>query len=177
MELKLSQEQQQMVIDNHNLIYSFLIKHKLDIEDWYGVASIGLCKSVTCWDKDKSSFSTFAYVIMLNYVRMEMRKQNSSTRKPKLEISSLNYVITGSDNDICEMSDIMPNKTNYEDEAIFNIHFNKFITKLKDKDKALVKLILENFTQKEIAQVVKLSQAQVSRRLSKIKKLIISEVA
>lgn len=33
--------QKQLVTDNHNLIYRFLQKEKLNMEDWYDLAAIG----------------------------------------------------------------------------------------------------------------------------------------
>ena len=37
--------QRQLVTDNHNLIYRFLQKEKLNMEDWYDLAAIGMCKA------------------------------------------------------------------------------------------------------------------------------------
>ena len=67
-----------MVEGNHNLIYSFLNSHKLSVDEWYDVAAIGLCKAGLTYMPDKGyKFSSYAYRVMTNEVRAEMRKLNS----------------------------------------------------------------------------------------------------
>jgi len=72
---KLTLEQQQFATENHNLIYSFLQKNNLEIDDWYGISAYGFCKAVRAYNKDKNvCFSTFAYKCMQNEILMEYRK-------------------------------------------------------------------------------------------------------
>ena len=50
--------QKQLVTDNHNLIYRFLQKEKLNMEDWYDLAAIGMCKAAKTFNEGTSKFST-----------------------------------------------------------------------------------------------------------------------
>ncbi len=89
----LSEEQQKLVEENHNLIYSFLKSRKLSldaVEDWYGAAAIGLCKAAIAYDKKrKAKFTTFAYLAMETEVRQVMRRN----RKCIVPVTSLNEPI------------------------------------------------------------------------------------
>ena len=60
----LSQEQQKLVADNHNLIYSFARKHKIDVGEYYDVLALGLCKAAMYHDGVSGKFSTLAYQSM-----------------------------------------------------------------------------------------------------------------
>lgn len=41
----ITEAEKKLVEQNHNLIYAFLQKYHLTIEDYYGLAAIGLCKA------------------------------------------------------------------------------------------------------------------------------------
>ena len=62
--IKLNTEQKKLVEDNHDLIYGFLTKYKLDFSTWYDVCAIGLCKAGMAYD-GSNRFSTFAYLPFL----------------------------------------------------------------------------------------------------------------
>ena len=75
----LSSEQCQLVEDNYYLIYWFLKKHQLSIDEYYDVAAIGLCKVAKLYDPQRGfKFATFAYAVMLNEFRMAKRKTEKS---------------------------------------------------------------------------------------------------
>lgn len=50
----LSNEQKNLVEENYNLIYKYAKDHKLDIEEFSGLLSIGLCKAALNYDSDKN---------------------------------------------------------------------------------------------------------------------------
>mgnify|MGYP001317500519 CR=1 FL=1 len=43
--IEITDEASELVEENHNLIYSLLHKCHLNIEEWYDIAAIGLCKA------------------------------------------------------------------------------------------------------------------------------------
>ena len=49
----MTEEQRKLVEDNHNLIYSFLQKYHLTIDEYYGLAAIGLCKAGKTYNGQK----------------------------------------------------------------------------------------------------------------------------
>ncbi len=63
----LSKDQQDLVSDNHNLIYSYANKMNLDINEYYDLLAIGLCKAAKMYDPNRGyAFSTYAYFVMRN---------------------------------------------------------------------------------------------------------------
>ena len=68
METKLTPEQQRLVEDNHNLIYSFIQLKRLDLDEWYDVCAIGLCHAAQKWNPARGKFTTIAYRAMLTAV-------------------------------------------------------------------------------------------------------------
>ena len=47
-----------------------------DVNDWYGVAMIALCKAAQKYDSNKGvKFSTYAMTVIMNALKTEMRKQ------------------------------------------------------------------------------------------------------
>ena len=77
---KLTKEQQKLVEDNHNLIYSYLHKRHLPVDstsDFYGDAALGLCTAAHIYDASLGfKFSVIAYKAMENEVNYTLRKIN-----------------------------------------------------------------------------------------------------
>ena len=96
---RLNDEQRQFVAENHNLIYSFLNSNKLDIEEWYDLAAIGLCKAAINYNGEIAKFSTFAYKCMWNQVHIEMRKQYAIRRADDNAVLYYQTAITYEAND------------------------------------------------------------------------------
>ena len=71
---KLTKHQQEIVEDNHNLIYSFIHRRGLDADEYYGLIAESLCKAVLNWDESKGKLSTLFYIIARNDVYNEWRK-------------------------------------------------------------------------------------------------------
>ena len=56
----MTEYQKQLVIENHNLIYRFLQKEKLNMEDWYDLSAIGMCKAAKTFNEGTYKLSTNA---------------------------------------------------------------------------------------------------------------------
>lgn len=83
----LTEEEKRMVAENHNLIMSYAIENKLEVntnildykqtiysnEDWYGVLAWGLCYAVKTFNPEKGNFSSYAYAVMKNEVKNAKR--------------------------------------------------------------------------------------------------------
>jgi RNA polymerase sigma factor (sigma-70 family) len=77
----LTSEQQKLVEDNHSLIYQFLHKLNLDIEEFYGIAAIGLCKAAMSYGtSNKVVFSTYAHHVMHAEIKNEFIRLNAQKR-------------------------------------------------------------------------------------------------
>ena len=71
----MTKEQERLVIDNHKLIYEYMWKHHMyedDVEDWYGLCAIGLCKAALIYTPARGvQFSTLAFTRRYKYCRQK----------------------------------------------------------------------------------------------------------
>lgn len=89
---QLNAEQQRLVEENHNLIYWFINKMRLSLEDYYGVVAIGLCKAAYSYDSSRGcAFSTHAHWAMLG----ELTTECITCRRHTVPTLSLEYEYMG----------------------------------------------------------------------------------
>ena len=90
----LTEKEKSFIMENHNLVYSFLRKYGYSIEEYYNIAIFGLIKSAQAYfrRKDLQERYTFAYISYL-YMRAEMQShfkmENSKKRRPAEMLLSL----------------------------------------------------------------------------------------
>ena len=155
-------KQEKLVEENHNLIFSFLKKYKLDIDDFYDLAAIGLCKAVLNYSDKISNFSTYAYTCMYTEVMMELRKNSQKKTIPKEKILYYNAETSNND-DTTEYINFIPAKENVEEDVISNVIFNLFRNSLHEKSKYIFDLLVNEYSIKEIAEITGTSKQNVSR--------------
>ena len=144
--MKLTEEQKKIVEDNHNLIYSFAHSKNLNLDYWYDILAIELCKSVMKHNPQKASLSTLFYLKASRTVIMEMNKINAKKRMGEQMTTELfpNQLVGNNE----EYEDII-----LEDELSASKYY------------PILKLKYEGYSQKEIAKMLDISQSQVSRAL------------
>ena len=155
----MTEEATKLVEENHNLIYSYLHKMRLDIDEYYDLAAIGLCKAANAFEISKGyKFSTFAYRCMNNEVVMQMRKENRRI-VPLL-------ILDGEDDSIYPFlaSDIC-----IEDEILSTTRFQTVIKNMPPKKQRIIFLIASGMTQQEIANKLHVSQSCISKVLAGLK--------
>lgn len=140
--MALTDVQQTLVEENHNLIYSFLAQMRLTTEEYYGLAAIGLCKAAQAYQAGTSSFSTYAYRCMYNEIISYWRKNK---KKQQLELFSLDeYAFL----DACvkETHVSMP-----ETSMIEGVQLSQALDSLPRQKQKIVVLSLSGYSCKEIA--------------------------
>lgn len=157
-----------MVEKNHNLIYSFLQKQHLSVEDWYGFAAIGLCKAAITFNKEMSHFSTYAYKCMFTYVYSEKRKELQARTIPSNQIMYYQTQINDDNGNETNFMNYIPSKENVEDTVLSSVIFDEYNKLLTDRDKKIFALFRDGYTQTEISKIVGCSQSQVSRVKKKL---------
>lgn len=171
----ITKEQKKLVEENHNLIFSFLQKYHLAIEEYYGLAAIGLCKAGKTYNGDKSNFSTYAYRCMFTTVMCELRKSKQAKRIPEYQLVYYQAEFDDSNgSDTASFINYIPSKENIEDIVLSEIIFNEYASKLKDRDKKIFALFREGYKQREIGKMLGCSQAQVSRVKRKLCEYLVS---
>lgn len=169
--MKLTQEQQHLVEDNHNLIYSFLNKHCLPLEEYYDLAAIGLCKAAISWNSTRSAFSTFAYVIMQNEVRMHRRSMLAQSRIPSNIIDSLDAVLYSDDSDATKY-DFTSSEVDFERQIVARSEILECFRNATERQLHILQLLQQGYTQSEIGNFLGCSQVTISRELGKLRKKI-----
>ena len=160
-------EQQQLAADNHDLIFKFLRQKKLTDDEFYDIAAIGLCKATIVYN-DKWKFSTIAYKCMSHEVGHERIYRRAKKRIPENEIVYLDAVISVDDDTKSSFEKLIGSKTDIEETVISDIYISEILSELAENEIKIVKLLLNGFTQEEIAKKFKLSRAEISRRKTRI---------
>ena len=168
--MKMNDEQQKLVLDNRKLVYHIIkqlhLYHKL--EDYYDVGMIGLCKAAkTFKPENNSKFSTYACICIRNNILMEIRNEKRQCDAYAISFSS---IINSSKNQDLTLEDIL---SDYElENDILNreelISLIMSIENLNKEDKRIIDLYFyQNKTQQQIAKILNMSQANVSRRIQR----------
>lgn len=169
----MTKEQEQLVTDNHNLIYFFLNKwgkilEYSDMTDYYDICAIGLCKAAITYDSSKDvKFATYAGVYIENEIKIELRNR----KKYSAPVYSLDMTFNNTSDGTGEIAfgeNLTTGLSAYDE--ILPYQLDKV---LNAREYKLVALILQDYTQIEIGNIIGISQAQVSKMFSKIKQKLL----
>lgn len=143
--MELSERQAKLVADNHNLIYGFAHRRKLDIDEWYGKLAIELCEAVKNWDETRSRLSTYYY----------MRADTLLVR----DYQRRQYLVRSANEDVMELKlDILEDEDDTEEIVLESI--------LECGDYDMIMLRYYGYTQEEIAEILGTHQSTVSIELN-----------
>lgn len=174
--VKLTTEQYKLVEDNYKLVYSFVYKHGkyynligYDFDDLVSIASLGLIKAAQTFKQDRNTkFSTYAYYAMDTEFKREFRALKSNKRSKDRELLYLNSVNIGD-----KTQDNISFIDSIKDENNTYYNYIDLIQSLKheldERQKIVLDLTMKGYKQKEIKQILKVSQPQVSRIWNEIK--------
>ena len=155
MEMRLTEEQQKIVEDNHNLIYWYINYANLDFQEWYDLLAIELCYTVMKHDESKGTLSTYFKLRADGLVYKEYRKSQAQKRFHfDAEYIDATHSNTGDhlDNRIA----IADTETEVHD--LFKGEYGE-----------IMKLRYEGYSQTEIAEKLGVSQSYVSKILKKLR--------
>lgn len=155
---------------------------KVSIEDLISIGTIGLIKAVNTFDPDKKiKLATYASKCIENEILMYLRK----TSKIKNEVSFDEPLNTDWDGNELLLSDILGTDGDiifkYLEEEVDKSLLNQAIDKLSSREKTIVELRfgltsgLER-TQKEVADLLGISQSYISRLEKRIIKRLRKEM-
>lgn len=156
---------------------------KISIEDLISIGTIGLIKAVNTFDPDKKiKLATYASKCIENEILMYLRK----TSKTKNEISFDEPLNTDWDGNELLLSDILGTEGDvifkYIEDEVDKDLLNQAIKKLTKREKVIVELRfgLDNGlekTQKEVADLLGISQSYISRLEKRIIKRLRKEMS
>lgn len=162
--IKLTTEQQQLVTDNHNLIYHLMNKFNLsdnDVEDWYGICAIGLCNAALLFDSTKNfKFSTYACVCIEHEILKTFQVNNYPKRKCD-GILSLDVAIPNTDG-ITYVNAIKDDMADSYVETIeFMECFERALNRLSDRNKEIILKLTSEKTRKELENEYEISKERI----------------
>ena len=167
----LSPEQQKLVADNHNLIYSFARKYKIDIEEYYDVLALGLCKAAMYHDGVSGKFSTMAYQSMKTMYLNEIVYYDKRSKRGSNKKTEYYEEFISDDESRGTYFDLFSDiKIPDEDSIILNLLFQEFCCYITNREFDVLKMKLSGMTQKEIAKEYGVTRQMVSLWLKAIKK-------
>lgn len=155
----MTQQQKKLIIQNHNLIYSFCSYKNLNVNDVYDILAESLVKAATIYD-GRNKFSTLAYTIMQNDLIRYFQKE----KKHKNNIS-LDYLV-GEDESIPIGHMISDKKSEFVEAIEISDCLNRITT---DRDKKIIELYMNGNNLKEIGEIVHLTKSRVQQIVKEIK--------
>lgn len=145
--MKLTEVQAKVVEENHNLIYGYANDKKLDLEEWYDLLAIELCKAVIKHNPEKGKLSTYYYMRCNSLVGKEFKK-SLNQKNFHMGLYSL------------EESEVGYGEEDYINHGLLDMLEN-------EEYGQVIRLRSEGYTQVEVADMLGMSQSQVSRMIGK----------
>ena len=137
-QLILTQQQQQLVEDNHKLIYFYLYRNSLSVDEFYDVAAIGLCKAAITYN-GQTKFSTYAYACIKCEIFNELHRQKSARKIPMDK--QFSYDTKTMDGYGEEKWSYLSDNKHFEDTVELKLLVESYINKLKiERNKIVLKL-------------------------------------
>lgn len=164
----MTEDQQNLVAENHNLIYTFLKKHKLSVEDYYGLAAIGMCEAAVYYDCNKGKFSTIAFQFMYRMVSHAIRSKMAQKRKSETALVYYDAEREFDNSGVYKLIDKIPSQENMEEEILLRIDVVEKIAILTDDQRLVVQLLNEGYNQTEIGSRLGHSQPWVSNSVKEL---------
>ena len=165
---KLNDNQKDLVIKNHNLIYSYAYKKNVSIEEYYDVLAIGLCKAAKTFDSKKGEFSTLAYRCMERELYTQWNSMQKKSVIPHDIIYSYNCRFGNCDNQDDYIENIVDLSSN--DTIEYAIISSEFANSLTDKEAVIVRLLMNGMTQNDIAGELGCKRRNVGYHIGQIRK-------
>lgn len=171
----------------HNLRLVVYIARKFDnaavpMDDLISIGSIGLIKAVNSYNSEKNiKLATFASKCIENEILMFLRKNI----KNKAEVSLDEPLNTDADGNELQLTDVLGicDDSVYEttEQKVMNEVLHKALGKLKNKEQLIIELRFglnnkDEKTQKEVADMLGISQSYISRLEKKIIKKLKKDI-
>ena len=167
----LNKIQQNLVSDNHNLIYEFAKKKHLNIEEYYDILAIGLCEASKIYDSNNGEFSTIAFRCMGAELNDYYKYINREKRIPEDMVLSYDTPVGSDDSDSnSNLLDSFTDNRCVHDVVISGIMSDILIKLLSDKEQIVVRLLANGVSQSNIAKCMDCKRQTVQYYISQIRK-------
>ena len=162
MEKKLAEE-------NHNLLYSFLHRHKYSIEEFYNICVFGYLKGIQVYSRRKDLQSKYQLAfICKRYMQVEIgnyfKTENAKKRKPTETIISLDAEYTETEN--------LYNCTGgkfLEEEIMEKESVKEMMENLSEVQRKIMELKIDGYGNKEVYLLLEIPSSTFYKELNRIK--------
>lgn len=167
----LTKEQQNLVTENHNLIYEFAKRKHLAIDEYYGLLAIGMCQAAQIYDSNSGKFSTVANKCMNNILVNHYEYLGSQRSIPEDMILYYDAPKSGEDGDDngCFLDSLADNRCTH-DIVVSGIMSEILINLLSEKEQMVVKLLMDGVTQDKIAECMNCKRQNIGYYIKQIRK-------
>ena len=151
----------------YKIIYSFSLEngdYAVDKDDLYQEASLALYSAAVNFEEDRNVlFSTYAFMVIRNRLLNILRSYYRTYEQEKYSI------------DVYERNDgrsfyVSDNPIAYHREQELKENYARFMRKLPETDRKILLMKGEDFSYKEIARQLKISEKQIDNRLRALRK-------
>lgn len=165
---KLTDEQRDMIENNHDLIYGFLKKYNLGFEEWYFESAEGLCDAALTFDETKGKFSTYAFHCMSSRVFKKLDHEKRFYNGVKV---SIDEPIECKDGGIT-IGDAIEDTDQCFDELEVMDLFRDIIKNFNNRDKEIIsKVVFGNISCREIGRIYGMSGARVNQIVDSFRRI------
>ena len=167
---QLTSAQQNLVAENHNLIYGFAKSRDLNLDEYYDILAIGLCKAGILFDPSRGcTFSTLAYKLMQNECFMYWRNTYVGLKKiPQNLVFSYDSPVF-EEKDDRKYADLINDLSRSYQIDTTTAELKEFIESLSEQERLILYYSVNGYTQLEMSHRVGLSQSYISRVFHKIR--------
>ena len=160
----LTESQRELAGKNHNLIYKFAKIKEADLEEFYGVLAIGLCKAARAYDASSGyKFSTLAYRCMDNEYKMYWRGELSSRHIPSNMIVSYNKMMEDNDGKSAEFLGIISNRLDSCSLDYSRVETLEFFRSLSDIQKIVLNGLMYGYRDTELAEYTGFTRSYIGK--------------
>lgn len=164
----LTAEQRVLAEENHNLIYKYASSNDINVEEFYGVLAIGLCKAASTFDASRGyRFSTLAYRCMDTEYKAYWRHELNTRHIPAGSVMSYNALISNESG--IQFLDIVSNDQRKCSIDTGAVEVDEFLKRLSPKQRTVLDGLLSGEKEVTIARRIGCSQSNVSRVKTKLR--------
>jgi len=177
-EIKLTDEQRQLITANHNIIYKYMYDHHIDLE-YYGDFAEKLCKVIHLYNPNRAKITTFIYRVCEGQWKHILKHKYAMCRYiPTEKIVFLDETLSySSSGHIQAIADIL----GFDDGDYNVIDENDIISKIRTELKlrypkdtmtgGVLNYILKGYNYREVGDIYGVSRQAINMRVQKIRKI------
>lgn len=156
----LTESQQELAAENHQLIYGFARMHGLNLDEFYDILAIALCHAAKGFNKNLGfSFTTFAYRRMDMEVRHYYQELSAQKNPINMTIISLDQpTLDGSKDSLYEIFQTDYFRVTLDDTYPY---VKEFRGRLSEKLQKIVDGYLLGYNDRELGKMLKCTHSQI----------------